>query len=176
MLSSALPGPGSLLPPPVRPIPLSSGPHCSDDSCWPGTHTHAWAWDLSSVLHPPGGAPSVPAPPLHPVQPPGWSVAPLGVLACPVPSGLRLLSRFPTTPCSRPQGTGPSPSPGPGQKAALPQSCRARLGNHLWPPGPALTNPFCILGPGRVLSLEGAPGPFFLRLPRPGDAGGCREV
>lgn len=55
------------------------------------------------------------------------------------------------------------------------QSCRARLGDRLLASWSCSNNPFCILGPGRVLNLEGAPGPFFCVRPQPGTQG-ARQV
>lgn len=81
----------------------------------PGTHTHLGLGPLLFAPPPGGGAlsPSTPVPHLHSVQAPGWSVAPLGVLAQPMHSGLRLLSCFAAPTWFQPQGTGPSSSPGP---------------------------------------------------------------
>lgn len=145
----------------------------------PGTHTHL-GWGPLLCAPPPGGCapgPQHPCPPISTLcRPQGglWLLWGFWPTQCTVGSGFQAASPLPLVPNHR--GQAQAPHLDPGQKAAPPQSCRARLGDRLWPPGPALTNPFCILGPGRVLNLEGAPGPFFLRLPQPGDAGGCGEV
>lgn len=161
MLSSALPGLGSLLPPSVRPIPLSRGPHWTDDACWPGD-THTPGPGTSPLCPTPQEVPPASLPPISTLcRPQGglWLLWGFWPAQCPAGSGFRAASPLPPVPDHR--GQAQAPHPDPGQKAALPQSCRACPGNHLWPPGPALTNPFCILGLGRVLSLEGAPGHFL---------------
>ena len=72
---------GSLLPPPVKPFPLSRGPHWTDYSCWP-RDTHTPGLGTSPLGPTPQAgvllAPSTPAPPLHSVQAPGLSVAMAG--------------------------------------------------------------------------------------------------
>lgn len=141
----------------------------------PGTHTHLGLGPLLCAS-PPRRCPQRPCPPSPPCAGPRGVCGSSGGSGPPSAQQAQASEPLPHYPLFPTAGDRPKPLPGPGQKAALPQSCRARQGDHLWPPGPALTNPFCILGLGRVLSLEGGPGPFFLRLPQPGDAGGCREV